>query len=269
MHISNRAPVSSSASLYLGRKRTLYLGPMLPRLKLSLAASRLLVSPEAPLRVRVPGQPEVLEGHTLVLPVGMKVLLECGPQPVADCHLDVTGLDLACLSTMATRQMNGMAAELENEATWIEQCRQWIQQPPSGETVQSTLEQLILPEPVVSRVDFHLDPRIATTIELIQRRAADNPPLSELAAAVGLSNSRLVNLFKSQVGVPVRRYRLWHRLFLACTLLARDMSITEAALEAGFTDAAHLNHVFRDILSISPTQLFGKHRIIQVYAEGM
>lgn len=253
--------------LFLGHTRTLYLGALAPRLKLHLAASRLLVSPAAPVRVRVPGQHGVLSGHILVLPVGIKVELECAPDPLLECHLDVSGLDLACLARQATRQQHGIITEFDNPQAWLDQCRDWLIQEPAPDTLAAQLQDWLQPAALVSRCAFQLDPRIGDTITRIRQHAEDNPPLAELASAVGLSSSRLVNLFKSQVGVPIRRYRLWHRLFRACTLLAAEASITEAALQAGFTDAAHLSHTFREILGISPSQLFGRQRAIRVHVE--
>ena len=256
-----------AASLFLGLQRTLYLGPLAPRLKLHLAASRLLISPSAPFRLRLAGQHAALQSQILVLPVGIKVQLESPAGALLDCHLDVTGQDLACLSLIATDQRHGIITALDDQAAWLGQCRQWLATPPPPATVPAMLSDWLQPPGRVRQSGFRLDPRIADTIERIRHNAADNLPLAALAQQVGLSSSRLVNLFKSQVGVPVRRYRLWHRVFRVCTLLAADVSITEAALQAGFTDAAHLSHTFREILGISPSQLFGRHRAINVHVE--
>jgi AraC-like DNA-binding protein len=47
-------------------------------------------------------------------------------------------------------------------------------------------------------------------------------------------------LFRDQVGVPIRRYLLWHRYLTALSLLADRASVTHAAHAVGFADSAHL-----------------------------
>lgn len=99
------------------------------------------------------------------------------------------------------------------------------------------------------------DPRIEKVIALIRQRIAHNVGVDELATEVNLSVSRLVELFRGQVGVPIRRYRQWHRLFVTFAGVNRGKSLTDAAIAAGFTDSAHFSHTFRLTLGMTPTDL--------------
>lgn len=85
--------------------------------------------------------------------------------------------------------------------------------------------------------------------------------IEHVASTVGLSESRLSHLFKEQTGVPPSRFRRWSRLRQATTHLAGGMSITNAALEAGFADAAHLTRTFTEMLGITPG-MFSASRLI-------
>lgn len=73
----------------------------------------------------------------------------------------------------------------------------------------------ILMDHVFSQLNqpYKIDKRISKAIELIKEKVDDNVSVEDLASAVNLSVPRLVQLFKLQTGVPIRRYRQWHRFY--------------------------------------------------------
>jgi AraC-like DNA-binding protein len=77
--------------------------------------------------------------------------------------------------------------------------------------------------------------------------------LNALAVVAGLSPSRLMHAFTASMGIALRPYLLWLRLQLACSELMGGASATEAALYAGFADAAHLSRTCRRMLGTAPT----------------
>jgi len=85
-----------------------------------------------------------------------------------------------------------------------------------------------------------LDPRIAAVLAHLRTTPSPPPTIGGLARIANLSESRLQHVFREQVGVPVRRYLLWHRYLTALSLLADGSPVTEAAFAAGFADGAHL-----------------------------
>ncbi len=97
------------------------------------------------------------------------------------------------------------------------------------------------------------DPRIARVLAALKERFRETPPAAELAASVGLSESRLTHLFTEEVGIPIRRYVLWLRLRHVVWVYMLTQSLTEAAHEAGFTDSAHLSRSFRSLFGIRPS----------------
>jgi AraC-like DNA-binding protein len=70
-----------------------------------------------------------------------------------------------------------------------------------------------------------------------------------------LSESRLQHLFRDQVGVPIRRYLLWHRYLTALSLLADGASVTRAAHAAGFAGSAHLTRTAVRMNGFTPTKM--------------
>jgi AraC-like DNA-binding protein len=66
---------------------------------------------------------------------------------------------------------------------------------------------------------------------------------------------RLVQIFKKQTGVPIRHYRLWHRLYITAIEVANGSNLTEAAMSAGFTDFAHFSHTFKAMFGTTPTKI--------------
>lgn len=87
--------------------------------------------------------------------------------------------------------------------------------------------------------------------------------LREIADQVFLSESRIVHLFKEQVGIPIRRYLLWLRLMEAVSVVFQGQSFTTAAHQAGFADSAHLSRTFRDMFGLTLSDLFKNSQFVQ------
>ena len=113
---------------------------------------------------------------------------------------------------------------------------------------------------------------IEKILTLLRDLPADRIGVKELSAEVGLSESRLIHLFKEQVGMPVRRYILWLRLQKAVKHIINGASFTDAAHFAGFSDSAHLSRTFRKMfgqkmLDIFSTYKTSKHLLIKTSLE--
>jgi AraC family transcriptional regulator of arabinose operon len=97
----------------------------------------------------------------------------------------------------------------------------------------------------------HADPRIEHALDMLQEKP--HYPLTELAAATGLSYDRMSHLFADAVGLPLRSYTLWQKLRVASSLFHRGMTLTEIAIAAGFTDSAHLSNAWLKAYGASPS----------------
>ena len=107
-----------------------------------------------------------------------------------------------------------------------------------------------------------LDPRIRTVLSHLEDRLAEPPPVAELAAAAGVSESRFMALFKAQLGLPVRQYLLWRRLRQAAALWDEGRSLSDLAVAAGFYDQAHFTRTVKRMLAIAPSLLADPGRTV-------
>lgn len=108
-----------------------------------------------------------------------------------------------------------------------------------------------------------LDPRIAALREKLRALPEKRATLGELAAELGLSESRLTHLFKQETGVSLRRYMLWLRLSDAMARALSGASLTEAAHASGFSDSAHLSRTCREMFGINPQAVARHSRFVQ------
>jgi AraC-like DNA-binding protein len=99
-----------------------------------------------------------------------------------------------------------------------------------------------------------LDERIIKVLNLLQANDGDRIRIREIAAKVFTSESRLIHLFKQNVGVPIRKYLLWLRLIKAIQHTFKDNNISQAALEAGFSDASHFNRTLKRMFGLNLNQ---------------
>ncbi len=118
---------------------------------------------------------------------------------------------------------------------------------------QSATLQLKLLDDRIKRVRGYIQKNIDTKIE--------TKALCELAF---LSESRLLHLFKEQMGLPIRNYILWIRLKVALGLIFKGHNLTFAAHEAGFSDSSHMSKTFVKSLGLNPAQLIKNSKFIQV-----
>jgi AraC-like DNA-binding protein len=107
-----------------------------------------------------------------------------------------------------------------------------------------------------------IDRRIARTLPSLRADAvAGRDGMATLAA---LSASRFNHLFRAETGVSFRRYRLWTRLRGAIRSVASTQTLTDAALDGGFADAAHFSRVFRDMFGLAPSAVLKDLRRLEL-----
>jgi AraC family transcriptional regulator len=92
------------------------------------------------------------------------------------------------------------------------------------------------------------------TAEYIEEHLRDGFSLSALAGVAGLSPFHFSRAFKESFGLPPYRYLNERRMKVAKTLLARpDISITQIALELGFSESSSFSTAFRKHTGSTPT----------------
>lgn len=90
----------------------------------------------------------------------------------------------------------------------------------------------------------------------IARFDAGAPDVATIVRETGYSHRRLVTLFGESVGLTPKRYCRIRRLERVLPLLrAAGPSLSGAALEAGYSDQAHMCRELRDLAGTTPSQL--------------
>ncbi|CRK56290.1 Transcriptional regulator, AraC family [Alloactinosynnema sp. L-07] len=90
-----------------------------------------------------------------------------------------------------------------------------------------------------------------------------------LAAAVGVSTSRFLHLFRDYTGTSFRRYRLWARMLAAGSAIAAGGNLTDAAADAGFASPSHLSSSFHAMFGLRPSLLLATGaRVVPLSAVG-
>ncbi len=101
-----------------------------------------------------------------------------------------------------------------------------------------------LPPGAMRRVREYVDTHLGHSIDL-----------AELAAIAGLSVFHFARQFKQSVGVAPHHYLVQRRVERAQEMLARtNLSLSEIALAAGFSDQSHLARHFRQMLGTTPRE---------------
>lgn len=95
-------------------------------------------------------------------------------------------------------------------------------------------------------------PAIRIARERLDASPADAVSLAELASLAGVSRFQLLRGFARELGITPHAYLIQSRARLARALLARGLSIAQAAAEAGFADQSHLTRAFVRQFGITP-----------------
>lgn len=104
----------------------------------------------------------------------------------------------------------------------------------------------------LSSLDSHMAERMKAYVDA---RAGDGVNLQDVAAYVGLSVSRSVQIFKLVFGRTIAQYLQEIRLKTACDRIRfSQMTLEEAAVSSGFRSYSYFYRVFRSRYGMSPKQ---------------
>lgn len=247
-------PDSHAAPLiYLSDRRTVFIGHLPAARRTSLASSRLILCLAGEMHYRLADEGPQHLCTSLLLPPGLSIAVDTRNALIADCFLEVLGRDHAALRQRAVEISPGLYRDIPRQDQLISLLRQLHREAPPAATFFERLEPLL--EAGTGESGFTADSRIERVVERIKRSPRECLPVEVLAAEVGLSPSRLLALFKAKVGIPIRRYRLWRRLYQSTLRLSAGCSLTEAAMEAGFADSPHFSRTYRDMIGMQPSML--------------
>lgn len=128
----------------------------------------------------------------------------------------------------------------------------------------SFLEQLLQHFHMNHKQPAITDPRIKELIQLIKACTDSDHSIGHFAGQIGLSNSRLSHLFKENTGISLSGYILLHKLQKASYLILQGLSITDAAMTAGFDSPSHLAATSKKLLGMTAKDIRKDSVFLQV-----
>lgn len=108
------------------------------------------------------------------------------------------------------------------------------------------------------------DERIGELIQLIKECTGSDHSVGLYAGQIGLSDSRLSHLFKANTGISLSGYILLHKLQKACYLIFKGVSITDAAMAAGFDSPSHFASASKKLLGMTAKDIRKDSVFLQV-----
>ncbi len=246
--------MTKKAIIYATGERGVYIGRLEPCFQRTNVPATLLVSLEDDLEMIDAKRNTRARAKSFLIPAGMNLQVNTHGANIAMFSLDGPGNDLGRLiPIMRTVLPHGdqhCFASIGGEADVIEFANILRKQRPSLETAEQIVNEW-MDHP--SRRQPAPDPRIVKAVQLIKTHYEQNVSVDWIARQVGLSVPHLSQLFKQATGTPIRRFRLWHRVFVTAAKLAEGHGLTQAALAAGFADYAQFSRTYRELAGGNPS----------------
>ena len=122
----------------------------------------------------------------------------------------------------------------------------------SSKADYSKIEKYILEEFGLDALNGSVtDDRIIAAMNYIRKNSNSDMTCKEVADAVFLSEGRFSHLFREQVGMTFAAFLIYQRILSVYANVIRGKTVTEAAIEAGFSSSTHFADVNRRVFGIS------------------
>lgn len=262
---SAAAPAAWSGRLFLWGGRGLYLGPARATSVHAHHAVQICIALNRSFRLRSRSNAAWHRYRSAVVASDQSHQFDAGGAPVCLLYLDPEAVEARPLGR-APRRGQFRTISAARLAVLIPRLRACWDEAYGREDAALVCDAVVHTMAGDQQARQPLDRRIEHALRVLRSAPDRRVPLAQVAAAVALSPSRLVHLFRAETGVPIRRYLLWLRLGDALQELGRSASLTDAAHTAGFADSAHLTRTFRRMLGVTPSGLAGGSRFVQARA---
>ena len=121
--------------------------------------------------------------------------------------------------------------------------------------VESYLENLLTLINDQHRITTITDSRINIALDYIHNNYNHDITLNDLTEITNLEKNYLIRLFKQYMNSTPYQYITKYRFNIALSLIRRDYSLGEVALQIGYSDVASFSHAFKRIYGISPSSI--------------
>lgn len=131
----------------------------------------------------------------------------------------------------------------------------------SGRIVALILDQLRRAPRLPAALPWPRGGGLAALCEALYLDPADERSSTDWARELGMSSRTLTRRFEAEVGAPLNSWRRRLRLFRAIELLSGGMSVTETAMQLGYSSASAFIFAFKTELGSSP-RAYGRRKAI-------
>lgn len=118
-------------------------------------------------------------------------------------------------------------------------------------------EELRTPALTIPRIHLPNDRRAARVCEEVLKSPADHPHLERLAERAGASPRTINRLLRRELGLSFRQWRQQVMMNMAIDALLQGASVSNVAIELGYTSVSAFSYAFRCWTGVSPTA-YGK-----------
>jgi AraC-like DNA-binding protein len=209
--------------------------------------------------------------YSLLIPSGVPITIKTNRAQAAICYLKNTGSDFKKLIPLMANQIkidskNSLFSHVKFEELIRAQAKAVWRDSPKACDVLQLLDELINTFDALhnKNINYQADARVIKVIDIITKNLTLNISVNEMATEVGLSTSRLSQLFRAETGTSIRTFRLWQRVFFTARCLQSGMSLTDAAITAGFADYGQFFRVYKEMGGRLP----GKAKIQTIIKSG-
>jgi AraC-like DNA-binding protein len=255
-------PKNKNSLLYLFDDQTIFLGRLNVCLDVHIAAPVVLITLEGTLII----EQDTTSDHctSCLLSPGSKTKINFNNALLVIIYLDPFCQYYARLSHKFKIKKQKVYFEFINESIFSSFFHQLYKEPLSPEKTVFESRRLLeknLMQP------HSIDKRVHNAVSILKKSKDKNISVDKLAEAVHLSVPQLYRVFKKQTGVAIRRYRTWHRIYIATQRFANGENLTDAAIAAGFIDSAHFTRSFRLIFGINPSFFLSASSNISIFVQ--
>jgi AraC-like DNA-binding protein len=113
--------------------------------------------------------------------------------------------------------------------------------------------------------DRNIDQRIRRSAAKLNDFSGAKLTAADCAAAVHLSPSRFLHLFKAETGISFRAFRAWKRARHLLHFVNEDINLAHLAQDIGYPDSTHFSHSIRRFYGLQPRAIFSGSRDLAIY----
>jgi AraC-like DNA-binding protein len=254
------------SKLFVANTRILFISAAMDTTFHRHHAAQICIGLEAPFTLQLnKSLPNILQLDAAIIAADTEHMLCANNTPTASLFIEKEGEEYAQILQQASLAAGESVLPLTISSELREQLLSCYQSTQDTQTLSRLCVQLLAEFSGGKKTLYQPDPRIKTVLQALDQCGNSQVSVDSLAELVHLSSSRLIHLFTSEVGIPIRRYSLWRRIRLGMEYAIKEKhSLTEAAYAAGFSDSAHFSKVFKEMFGVPPSLLTDKKAPLEV-----